>query len=52
LRDFFLGELAVQENTTFSGGVNSNDERCNYRGIEVNLERKKHETVKALRTFM
>jgi hypothetical protein len=52
LRDFFLGELAVQENTELSGGVNSSDERCNHGGMEVNLERKKYETVKALRTFM
>jgi hypothetical protein len=50
LRDFFLGELAVQENTELSGGVS--DERCNHGGMEVNLERKKHETVKALRTLM
>jgi hypothetical protein len=52
LRDFFLGELAVQENTELSGGVDSSDERCNHGMREVNLERKRHETVKALRTFI
>jgi hypothetical protein len=49
LRDFFLGELAVQENTELFGGANSSKERENHR---VSLERKKHETVEALRTFM
>jgi hypothetical protein len=50
LRDFFLGELVVQENTELSSGANSGKERDNNRGM--NLERKKHETVEALRTFM
>lgn len=49
LRDFFLGELAAQENTELSSGANSSKEKDNHR---VSLERKKHETVKALRTFI
>jgi hypothetical protein len=52
LRDFFLGELAVQENTELYSRANSGKERDNHMGIKVNLERKKYETVEALRTFM
>lgn len=49
LKDFFLEELAVQENTELFGVVNGTE---NYRGVKLNLERKKRETVEALRTFM
>ena len=49
LRDFFLGELIVQENIELSSRANSSKERNNYR---VSLEKKKHETIKALRTFI
>jgi hypothetical protein len=50
LRNFFLGELAVQENIKLSSWAHSGKERDNNRGM--NLERKRHETVEALRTFM
>jgi hypothetical protein len=47
-------ELAVQENTAkgLSGRANSSNDKANYKGGDMNLEKTKYETVEALRTLM